>query len=104
EVASALNGSVGKIVRYSSTVGANLLYLAFPITNLEETAVLRTAVPIASIEESLQQIRGFLLRLALGTLVAASFFAFIFSRHVVRPLKEMTFFARRMARGQFDPP
>lgn len=83
-VATALLGGMGRAIRFSSTLNSNLLYLAFPIGEAEPTGVLRTALPIASVEESLQRVRSVLLRLSLATLAAAGLFALLFSRHVVR--------------------
>lgn len=104
EVTAALEGTQGRAVRFSSTLGVEMLYLAFPVETAQGPVVVRTAVPTTAIEKSLLEIRGILLRLSIGTLAAAALLSFLFSRHVVQPLKEMTFFARRIARGQFDPP
>lgn len=104
EVAAALQGRPGRSVRFSSTVGTGMLYLAFPVETPDGRVVVRTALPTAAVDESLQRIRAIMFRLAVASLAAAALLSFLFSRHVVRPLKEMTSFARRIARGQFDPP
>lgn len=102
EVEAALQGSVGRSVRYSTTLGMDMLYLAFPL-GISGDGILRTSIPIRSVRESLHPMRSVLVWLAVGTLAAAALFAYIFTRRVVRPLKEMTFFARQIARGQFEP-
>lgn len=104
EVAAALEGEPGRAVRVSSTLGVEMLYLAFPVETAEGPVIVRTALATTAVEQSLEQIRRVLFRLSIGTLAAAALFSLLFSRHVVGPLKEMTSFARRIAQGQFDPP
>ena len=74
EVAAALQGRPGRSVRFSSTVGTGMLYLAFPVETPDGRVVVRTALPTAAVDESLQRIRAIMFRLAVASLAAAALF------------------------------
>ncbi len=113
EIIAALNGAVGKSLRYSRTLGQDMLYVAIPIfsklqkdsvftAKLEVQAVLRMSVTADAIEINLKTITS---RIAFGLIVFA-FLAVVASllvtRNISRPLEEIKSAAERFSRGDFS--
>lgn len=113
EIIAALNGTVGESLRYSRTLGQEMLYVAIPIfTKLQKDsvfaakpevqAVLRMSVTADAIEVNLKSITS---RIALGLIVFA-FLAVVasllVSRNISKPLEEIKSAAERFSRGDFS--
>ena len=100
EIKNALANITGISIRYSKTLHKKMMYVAIPVKKKNKTiAVLRTSVPITSLDKELKNIR---VKIVLGGLIAALFAAgisFIFSRRMSRPLEKMKRGAEYFARG-----
>ena len=101
EVKAALREGRGEAIRYSYTLGQNMMYVAIPLSdNGTVLGVLRLSIPITSIEQALNTVYS---NIAMGGLVVAvlaavvSFFA---SRRISRPLEQMRLTAKRFAAGE----
>jgi len=105
EVIEALAGKTGKSIRYSYTLQENMMYVAIPANDQGSIlGVVRTAIPVTSIDRALQAIY---LHIAVGGLVIALMAAalgFVVSRRISRPLEEMKRGAERFAQGDFRHP
>ncbi len=103
EVMAALDGQVGISNRFSHTLRKDMMYLAIPhIRGNSIPAVIRLAIPITSIRQSL---KGIYLKLALAGLLIALLAAAVslaVSYQISRPLREMKNGAERFARGDLD--
>jgi two-component system phosphate regulon sensor histidine kinase PhoR len=103
EVMEAIVGKTGSSVRFSHTLQTNMMYVAVAIEEPGKTvAVVRTAMPLKSINEALG---GIYWQVALGALVVAVLAAAVslaVSRRISRPLREMRRGAERFARGDFE--
>ncbi len=103
EVAAALAGGEGQALRFSHTLDQDMMYLALPISvGGRVEAVIRTAMPVISINKTL---RGLYWKIALaGLLVLAVMFAvnlWVF-RRISLPLEELRRGAEMFARGELD--
>lgn len=111
EVKSALQGGTGRALRFSHTLGREMLYVALPIRQQQKdggfsatssvTAVVRMSVTVDAIEVALQNIS---LRIAggvalLGLLAALA--SLLVSRNISRPLDELRRGAERFSQGDF---
>ena len=100
EIADALMGKTGKAVRFSDTIRRTSLYLAIPVyQDGAVVGVVRTSLPLAVIEWSLQSVFW---HAAVGALIVAAFFAIVsfhLARRMTQPLDEMRRTAERLARG-----
>ena len=102
EVSKALAGLTGSGIRFSNTVKASLLYVAVPLNTSEGTWVIRTARPLAAIDELLKEVFQKLIAVTV-LLVFAVFLVSIFVfRKTNPPLYEIRQGAERFARGEFD--
>jgi two-component system phosphate regulon sensor histidine kinase PhoR len=102
EVKAALAGQVGTAVRWSSTLGKEMLYVALPPDAALDGAVVRTATPSLTIGTALSAFSSRLIAgaIAIGALGAA--LALLVSRRVIRPLEELEVAAGRFAAGDLS--
>lgn len=103
EISKALAGTTGNTVRYSATLGIDMMYAAIPLTRGNKPAgVLRTAVPLTSINEALI---GAYVKIAIGGIIAtfiAAGLGLLISRRISRPLVELKKGAMRFSKGDFS--
>jgi two-component system, OmpR family, phosphate regulon sensor histidine kinase PhoR len=100
EIAAALRGESGAVVRFSQTLMQPMMYMAIPsLQNETIRAVIRTSIPTTSMDRELRSIR---IEIALGgfliALIAAGISLWV-SRRISRPLEEMRKGADHFAGG-----
>lgn len=102
EFIGAINGNRGVSIRHSITLDKDLMYVALPLKKSSHTiAVVRTSIPISSIDDALGAIQ---VKVLLGGLVMALFAAilsFFVSRRITRPIEQIRTWAESVARGDF---
>ncbi|MGB5438765.1 MAG: ATP-binding protein [Gammaproteobacteria bacterium] len=103
EIMQAMNGRTGSVIRFSNTVSTYLLYVAVPLQRVDlRPWVVRTALPLSSIDGLLNEV----FRKLLGVLIALIAAMFVVSLYVYRkinsPLKEIRQGAERFAQGRFE--
>jgi len=103
EIVRALEGKMGKALRFSQTLKQRMIYVALPIkTDDQIAAVLRVSIPAASFDREIRLIQiqviagGFVI-----ALIAAGISLF-YSRRISRPIEEMKSVADYFARGDFN--
>jgi two-component system, OmpR family, phosphate regulon sensor histidine kinase PhoR len=103
EILEALEGRVGRSLRYSSTLRTRMLYVALPLERGRGVeGVLRLSLFVRDIDVLLNAIRGDIGR-AVGIItVLAIFGAFVFSRSLTRPLGQLIRASRQVAAGDFS--
>ena len=102
EVLAALTGSMGQSIRYSTTLGRDMLYVALPLeTTGGITAVLRLSIPLEDIQILLGAMRTDLLVLASIIILFSLLIALLFSHAVSRPIRRLSRASRRLAEGDF---
>ncbi len=103
EVAAALGGNPGRAVRYSSTLGHKMMYVALPLeSDGGVAAVVRAAVPLRSVDRALGGVYRHIVIGVLVLAVAAAIASFVISRRIARPLEELKTGAERYAEGDFQ--
>lgn len=102
EIVEAYAGKVGRSLRFSNTVKADMLYIGIPLElGTRETAVLRVSLYVKDINTLLSELVRIMWRIVLGITVLALCGAFLFSRHISRPVKVMSRASRKVAAGEF---
>ena len=103
EIAEALKGNPGQSIRYSNTLRQQMMYVALPLQNNQNTiGVIRSSVPITSVKRELRSIQ---IKIALGGLliaVLAAWISLLISRRISRPLEEMKKGADHFAGGDLN--
>ena len=102
EVREALAGNVGKSTRFSSTLGKETLYVAIPMEkNGRTSGAIRVSLPV---KDALIPTGLTLRMINIGVILSflALVAAFLISRSVSRPIKDLTAASRRLAARDFD--
>ena len=103
EFKDALERGMGRSLRFSSTLGKRMMYVALPIGEQGRTlAVVRTSIPAVAINKNLRNIyRKVILSVVIVTVLAAGV-SWAISRTISRPIARMKEIAQRFASGQLD--
>lgn len=113
EIISAFHGDVGRSLRFSRTLGKDMLYVAIPLFDQIEKdstfvakpqvkAVLRMSVAVDAIEITLKTITS---RIAVGVIIfalIAGLASLLVTRNISRPLEEIKAAAERFSQGDFS--
>ncbi|HOU25308.1 MAG TPA: HAMP domain-containing protein, partial [Anaerolineae bacterium] len=103
EVQDALNYGSGSNVRYSLTLGYELLYVAVPIGASERVlGVARLALPLEPIQHHVQRLRQAVLIAALLTTAVATVLALLLADRITQPLRRLIAAIRRMESGDLS--
>ncbi len=100
EFVEAVQKGLGKSVRFSHTIGKNMMYVAVPLrANGSVSAVVRTSLPVTDIEEELNRIYK---KIIWAVIVAAIFTAavsLLIAKKISVPVERMRETAKRFADG-----
>ncbi len=98
EVRSALKGGTGVAKRHSASLGVDFLYVAEPArTGDGKGVVLRLAVPLARVNESLRAVRWRILRASLALALLALIAAYLYTRTLTRRIRNIQSYAEGLA-------
>ncbi|MGD9123937.1 MAG: ATP-binding protein [Desulfarculaceae bacterium] len=103
EVKQVKSGKSGSSVRFSSTLGLDLLYVATMVNQPDlPRLVVRLAMPLATVEETLAQIRSLIIgAIFLGALLSTGV-AYLVARGISRPVRALTATASSIASGDLS--
>jgi two-component system phosphate regulon sensor histidine kinase PhoR len=109
EVQEALRAGQGSSMRYSATLGYDMMYAAVPILpgttesgEGQASGVMRVALPLNEIETSIGYLRRDILLAGLVMAMAAALLAVFIAGRTTEPVRELTAVAGRMASGDLD--
>jgi len=103
EILAALAGATGVSLRRSPTIKENMLYVGIALREEDRVVgVLRVSFYLKDIDRLLAALRSRIMRLAAVAILALLGGAFLFSRHVSRPIRRLTEASRRVAAGDFQ--
>ena len=99
EILGALANNRGSSIRYSTTLGQRMMYVAVPFARGEAAGVVRLAMPLTAVDEAVAKVRK--------SILLASFFAFLLAvvlasvavQLTSKRLRRLTAAARDMAGG-----
>ncbi|MDD5438717.1 MAG: ATP-binding protein [Candidatus Omnitrophica bacterium] len=103
EVRTALAGAIGIDTRYSPTLKIDMLYAAVPIKDHNESiGVLRLALPLSSVKDTLSVIRKIVFAGFVFSLVLAFVLGSLVARKTIGPINRMIQISRRFSEGDFS--
>jgi two-component system phosphate regulon sensor histidine kinase PhoR len=103
EVYEALQGHSGRALRYSSTVKEEMLYVALPLEKEAKIiGVIRASLFIKDINVLLSTLRTDIGRAVVIIMTLSLVVAFVFSRNLTKPIRDLAKAFRRVAGGDFD--
>ncbi|MBD3268705.1 MAG: HAMP domain-containing protein [Candidatus Omnitrophica bacterium] len=102
EIREALEEGRGQSRRFSTTVEKNMLYVATVLGEDEPYGVVRLSIPLSEIKVVTARVNRILLFSFLFAFFIIAIATFLFSKFISRPLKEMVWNAKNVARGDFS--
>ena len=103
EFIDAINNGWGKSTRFSETLDQQMMYLAIPFKHEEAIiAVIRTAVPVTAIDNTIRRIYVKLLLIGIIIAICMALISLFISRLISLPVEKMTKVARSIAAGRLD--
>ena len=103
EISEALTGNRGSVTRFSGTLQTSMLYLAIPRYDSDKVVgVIRTAIPLLSIDSLLDELYEQFIFLLIVLLVVVGVVIVNTYRKVSHPMAEIVEEANRFAEGDFS--
>ncbi|MDP2744803.1 MAG: ATP-binding protein, partial [Dehalococcoidia bacterium] len=103
EVIEALSQGAGSNIRYSATLGYDMIYVAVPVRIGGSIAgIARVSLHLADIDKTMGRIARTIVWGALGAAVIAIMLALQISRITTEHVKQLTHMSKRMADGELD--
>jgi len=99
EVYAALHGEVGVEMRFSDTLGIEMLYVAVPFDDGQNRGAVRLAMPLTELNAIYHQALAFILLVALLCGLLAIGLSFALAQYFSRPLRDITSAVMDMAGG-----
>ncbi len=104
EILEAFETGSGRAVRYSATLGRDLVYLAKRYDyGLEKALVMRFSMPLYRLNETLRGFRNRLWLISLFIMVLAGGASLLYFRIISGRIKRLKEFSQRVAEGDFRP-
>ncbi len=103
EISEALRQGAGSSVRFSPTLGTQMMYVAIAIREQDgPVAVIRVASPLAEIDRVSHSMYVHLLWAGLAIAVGAAVLSFLIARRISQPIIGIERIAERFAAGELD--
>jgi two-component system phosphate regulon sensor histidine kinase PhoR len=103
EVQQALAKGQGSSIRFSRTVGYEMMYVAVPVTAEDRvTSIVRVALPLRQIEANVARLRRAILSAALLAALGAALLAVLIAERTAQPVHQLTEVVQRMAEGDLS--
>ncbi len=100
EVQQALQTGQGSSVRFSRTLGYDMMYVAVPVRDQKQvTGYVRLALSLEQVEANVARLRWTILGATLAAAVLTATVALAVAERIARPIRELTSVAQRMAQG-----
>jgi len=102
EIAAAFRGQTGRSLRFSNTVKADMLYVGLPVERGGQISeVVRVSLYVSHINLLFSNLRANIGKIVLILFLISLFGAFVFSRNLSKPIKEMKQASEKIASGDF---
>ncbi|MBW6515255.1 MAG: HAMP domain-containing protein [Candidatus Cloacimonetes bacterium] len=103
EIITALQGTTGESIRFSSSIQTDMLYVSLPIIERDEViGVVRVSLFLDKIDILISSLRNEIFLIALIVFIIAFFGLYLFSLRLTKPIKELSKAANKISAGNFD--
>jgi two-component system phosphate regulon sensor histidine kinase PhoR len=100
EVQQALADGFGISIRYSRTVGYDMMYAAVPVeADGQIMAIARVSLPLTQIESSVAHLRRTIVVASLFTALLSGLLALFIAERIAQPVRRLTEVVQRMTKG-----
>ncbi len=91
----------GTATRYSQTLREEMMYVALPIKKGQEiVGYIRLARPLVEVRKSIEEFTGILVKSFLIILLSSGLVAYLFSRKLTSPIRDMEQFTEKLRTGE----
>jgi two-component system phosphate regulon sensor histidine kinase PhoR len=103
EVQEALSGPEGHVIRFSRTVGYEMMYVAVTVLSDDQvTGVVRVSLPLDRVEANVGRLRGTILSATALTALVSIFLALLIAERTAQPIRELTQVAKELGTGNLS--
>ncbi len=102
EIESAAGGNVGSAIRYSDTIGENMLYVAHRVIAGDFDGYIRLSMSLAAVEKGLAQGWIWMFGGLLFLFLVAGLVSYRVAAGLTKPLEQITRVAHRISRFDYD--
>lgn len=102
EVQQALKSGNGESRRFSTTIKEEFLYIASVLNRDDNKIIIRLSIPLSEIKYLLRNLRRTLGFSLLAAFILSVLVSYLASSFISRPIREISFSARKIARGSYD--
>ncbi|MCK8817775.1 phosphate regulon sensor histidine kinase PhoR [Natroniella sulfidigena] len=103
EVQMVLEGEIGRTERYSSTIDAEMRYIALPvIKNGEMVGIVRGAMELDDLQQLFRGIWNVLLRVGVVVIIISTLLSLKMTEKITTPIERITSAAQKIANGFLD--
>ena len=101
EIQEARIKGQGDAIRYSRTLGVDMLYIAFPITEGSEvTGYIRFARPLFEVKKSIDQQYSYIYKCLLIAIIPSFIIAFLLARKLISPIEKVISYTHKVCSGE----
>jgi two-component system phosphate regulon sensor histidine kinase PhoR len=101
EIQEARIKGQGEAIRYSRTLGVDMLYIAFPITEGSEvTGYIRFARPLFEVKRSVDQQYSYIYKCLLIAIIPSFIIAFLLARKLISPIEKVISYTHKVCSGE----
>ncbi len=102
EIEEAISGRIGTSIRYSNTLKTEMLYLAINETINNDIYIIRSSVPIGSLQKNIIKFNFQIIVASSFIVVVSLLISLLVSRKIVNPIEKMVVNAKLFAKGDFS--
>lgn len=102
EVQDALNRGIGYSERFSTTLKTDKLYIAKTFGKQKAEGIIRLAVPLSDVKTISDRLKHLLIGLFAFAFALSIVLFFLVSSWISKPIKDISWFAKNIARGDFS--
>ena len=103
EIQEALQNGLGKSIRFSQTLGYDMMYLAVPIKNREQVfGTIRISLPLEEVNETITQLHRAIILGTVFASVLSIILASIIAERTTRPIRELTTAVQNMITNNLE--
>ncbi len=93
----------GKSIRFSQSIGVDMLYVAIPIKSKAQiTGYIRLACPLIDVQNAIEKVYQSIFLAMMIVAIIALIIALIFSYRLAAPIRSMEKFTERLRQGESD--
>lgn len=101
EVIQALNGIIGKSIRFSTSTNEDMLYIAVPLNIKDETFIIRTSLSLKELNKVISMLIFEIALISIISLLIGFYIFYIYSKNIKESLELLKFKISNLLKGDY---